>query len=250
MGMTQKWEQKKKSGNVLKKEARALSQEETELQMYQDQLEAQRKGNENSALYTKIQCGQKLTSEEEAKLKELDPKAYMEYKADQIEQEAYEKKLSQCKTKEEAERLHVNKLQSNLSKLKSIVNNPNIPKSEKIKEAQRIQGDTTVTVRIFHEFTLSETYKNMPTEEELKEKHQEGNANNEHETSDNTSEMKIIDSETDTEAVDENISESDRPPVVSESLLQVEKEVVNEIKNKVNHKIGPDEKHHLIDVLS
>ena len=68
---------------------------------------------------------------------------YMEYKADRMEQEAYEKKLKNCKTKEEAERLHVNRMNGKLSELKSIVNNPNIPKSEKLKEAQSILGDTT-----------------------------------------------------------------------------------------------------------
>ena len=32
------------------------------------------------------------------------------------------------------------RMNGNLAELKSIVNNPNIPKSEKLKEAQRIMG--------------------------------------------------------------------------------------------------------------
>ena len=56
-----------------------------------------------------------------------------------------------------------------LSELKSIVNNPNIPKSEKLKEAQRILGDTTKTAQIFHTFTKSAEFKEMPTEEEVME---------------------------------------------------------------------------------
>ena len=43
--MTQKWEQKKSSGNVLKKEEKELSVEERQLKMYQEQLEREREGN-------------------------------------------------------------------------------------------------------------------------------------------------------------------------------------------------------------
>ena len=165
--MTQKWEQKKSSGNILKKEE--LSPEEQQLKMYQEQLEREREGNEYSSIYAKIQSGQELSPAEEDKLRAKDPKMYMEYKADRMEQEAYEKKLKNCKTKEEAERLHVNRMNGKLSELKSIVNNPNIPKSEKLKEAQRILGDTTKTAQIFHTFTKSAEFKELPTEEEVME---------------------------------------------------------------------------------
>ena len=129
--MTQKWEQKKASGNILKKEDTLLSPEEQQIRAFEEQLEKNREGSEYSTIYAKIQSGRKLSPEEEDKLREKDPKMYMEYKAEQIEQEAYEKRLKNCKTKEEAEKLHVNRLNGKLSELKSIVNNPNIPKSEK-----------------------------------------------------------------------------------------------------------------------
>jgi hypothetical protein len=93
----------------------------------------------------------------------------MEYKADRMEQEAYEKKLKNCKTKEEAERLHVNRMNGKLSELKSIVNNPNITKSEKLKEAQRIMCDTTKIAQVFNAFTKSAEFKDIPTEEEVSE---------------------------------------------------------------------------------
>ena len=167
--MTQKWEQKKASGNILKKEVEELSPEEQQVKMYQEQLKKEREGNEYSAIYAKIQSGQSLSPEEEEKIRTKDPKLYMEYKADKLEQEAYEKRLKNCKTKEEAEKLHVNRMNGKLSELKSIVNNPNIPKSEKLKEAQRILGDTTKTTQIFHAFTRSADYKKLPREEELLE---------------------------------------------------------------------------------
>lgn len=160
--MTQQWEHKKLSGNILKKEVKELSLEERQLQIYQEQLEKEREGSEYSAIYAKIQSGQELSPTEEEKLRAKDPKMYMEYKADKMEQEAYEKRLKNCKTKEEAERLHVNRMNGKLSELKSIINNPNIPKSEKLKEAQRILGDTTKTVQVFHTFVQSAEFKEIP----------------------------------------------------------------------------------------
>ena len=163
--LTQKWEQKKNSGNIFQK--KELTPEERQLQNYQEELEKMREGNEYSAIYAKIQSGRELTPAEEDKLRARDPKLYMEYKADKMEQEAYEKKLKNCRTKEEAQKLHVNRMNGKLSELKSIVNNPNIPKSEKLKEAQRILGDTNKTVQAFQEFAKSAEFKELPTEEEI-----------------------------------------------------------------------------------
>ena len=150
--LTQKWEQKKNSGNIVKRQEKELTPEERQLQNYQEDLERMREGNEYSAIYAKIQSGQDLSPAEEEILRARDPKLYMEYKADKMEQEAYEKRLKNCRTKEEAQKLQVNRMNGKLSELKSIVNNPNISKSEKIKEAQRILGDTNKTVQVFQDF--------------------------------------------------------------------------------------------------
>lgn len=165
--LTRQWEQKKNSGNIVKRQEKELTPEERQLQNYQEDLERMREGNEYSAIYAKIQSGQDLSPAEEDKLRARDPKMYMEYKADKMEQEAYVKRLKNCRTKEEAQKLHVNRMNGKLSELKSIVNNPNIPKSEKIKEAQRILGDTNKTVQAFQEFAKSAEFKELPTEEEI-----------------------------------------------------------------------------------
>lgn len=173
MEMTRQWEQKLDSGNLLQKNIKELSPEERELQNYKEQLARERESNEYSMIYAKIQSGQELTPAEEDKLRARDPKLYMEYKADRMEAEAYEKKLRNCRTKEEAQRLHVNRMNGKLTELKSIVNNPNIPKSEKFKQAQRILGDTTRTMEVFHSFAQSGEYKELPTEEEIMKARQE-----------------------------------------------------------------------------
>ncbi|MBR4344225.1 MAG: hypothetical protein IKP88_16250 [Lachnospiraceae bacterium] len=169
MVMQNKWEQKKSTGNINKKEKKELTPQERELQRFREQLEETKKGNEYSAIYSKIQSGQKLSSAEEDKLKAQDMKAYLDYKADQAEQEAFEEKLKNCKTKDEAQRLKTIKMQSNLSKIKNVENDPYISDAEKLRIARQIQGDTTATAKIFDEFTESVEYEKMPTEAELQQ---------------------------------------------------------------------------------
>ncbi len=231
--MTQKWEQKKVSGNFLKKETKELSPQEQQLQMYQEQLEKAREGNEYSAIYAKIQSGQELSPAEEDKLRSKDPKIYMEYKADRMEQEAYEKRLKECKTKDEAEKLHVTRMNGKLSELKSIINNPNIPKSEKLKEAQRIMGDTTKTAQIYHVFTKSEEFKELPTEEEIMEAKQ---------AEAELHEEQLL-GETDETAADtmENIKQPDEE-------LDTEKEVLEEMFELEKKHFGESKKTVKIDV--
>ncbi|MBR3580637.1 MAG: hypothetical protein IKN95_06530 [Lachnospiraceae bacterium] len=169
MVMQNKWEQKKSTGNINKKEQKELTPQERDLQRYREQLEETKKGNEYSALYSKIQSGQKLSPAEEDKLKAQDMKAYLDYKADQAEQEAYEERLKRCRTKDEAQRLQTAKMQGNLSKIKNIENDPYISDAEKLKMARIIQGDTTANAKIYQEFTQSEEYEKMPTEGELQQ---------------------------------------------------------------------------------
>lgn len=221
--MTQKWEQKKLSGNILKKEDTLLSPEEQQIRAFEEQLEKNREGSEYSTIYAKIQSGRKLSPEEEDKLREKDPKMYMEYKAEQMEQKAYEKRLKSCKTKEEAEKLHVNKLSGKLSELKSIVNNPNIPKSEKVKAAQRILGETTKTVQIFQAFTASVDFKKLPTEEELLDSRQIENKSQEEP-------IETEKTEVDTNSVQPNSDALETEKKIMEEMFELEKKHLGETK--------------------
>ncbi len=226
--LTQQWEQKKNSGNIVKRQEKELTPEERQLQNYQEDLEKMREGNEYSAIYAKIQSGQDLSPAEEDKLRARDPKLYMEYKADKMEQEAYEKKLKNCRTKEEAQQLHVNRMNGKLSELKSIVNNPNIPKSEKIKEAQRILGDTNKTVQVFQEFAKSAEFKDLPTEEEImKAKQAEAEYNEENLSVDSNAEGEMREQ---SEATTD-ISASDKK--ILEEMYELEKKHFGEEKKTV-----------------
>ncbi len=226
--LTQQWEQKKNSGNIVKRQEKELTPEERQLQNYQEDLERMREGNEYSAIYAKIQSGQDLSPAEEDKLRARDPKLYMEYKADKMEQEAYEKRLKNCRTKEEAQKLHVNRMNGKLSELKSIVNNPNIPKSEKIKEAQRILGDTNKTVQVFQEFAKSAEFKDLPTEEEImKAKQAEAEYNEESLSVDSNAEGEMREQ---SEATTD-ISASDKK--ILEEMYELEKKHFGEEKKTV-----------------
>lgn len=220
--LTQKWEQKKETGNVLKKEVNEMSPEKKQLQMFQERLEKEREGNEYSAIYAKMQSGQELSPAEEDKLRQHDPKAYMEYKADRMEQEAYEKRLRNCKTKDEAEKLHINRINGKLSELKSIINNANIPKDEKLKEAQRILGETTRTAEVFHTFAKSEEFKELPTENEPKV---------EHEKSKESTELVSLESEMVKEYRQDDVAETEKK--VLEEMYELEEKHFGEQKKSV-----------------
>ncbi len=242
MVMQNKWEQKKSTGNINKKEQKELTPQERELQRYREQLEETKKGNEYSALYSKIQSGQKLSPAEEDKLKAQDMKAYLDYKADQAEQEAYEERLKRCRTKDEAQRLQTAKMQGNLSKIKNIENDPYISDAEKLKMARIIQGDTTANAKIYQEFTQSEEYEKMPTEGELQQlRKMERDAENEEllEIKEDISEGQ----ESESEIVDETTDASNdlKQKVTNEENMKTDaQETVSLIKEKEESYSGSD----------
>ena len=83
--------------------------------------------------------------------------------------ESYKEKLRQCKTKEEVDRVKLQKLGELESSLSSIVNDPAIPKSAKLAKAQEILAKTNNIEAAHLEFVKSADYQSMPTDEEKKE---------------------------------------------------------------------------------
>ena len=241
MVMQNKWEQKKSTGNINKKEKKDLTPQERELQTYKEQLEETKKGNEYSAIYSKIQSGQKLSPAEEDKLKAQDMKAYLDYKADQAEQEAFEEKLKHCKTKDEAQRLKTTKMQSNLSKIKNVENDPYISDAEKLRIARQIQGDTTATAKIFDKFTQSAEYEKMPTEAELQQiRKMEKDAENaamlsEEEKTSDIPEENIVEDD-----VNGDIAKADKVDVIAEKRNGAE-DLVLDAKSKEKEAVNGDD---------
>lgn len=197
MHLTRTWEQKKDSGNIMTKNYDPLSAEKSQMNFFLEKLEQDRENSKYTAIYNKIMNGEELTASEEEELRAHNPQAYNEYKADQAERKAYEEKLRNCNTKEEAERVHNNKILSNFSTMQSIMNNPNIGKAAKLAQAQRILGDTLAAAKIMAKFKASAEYADLPTEEEVQEAQK---AEREAQEVQNTGSETVVKPEADSEA--------------------------------------------------
>lgn len=171
--LTQEWNQKKDSGNVLSKRERNeranWSAEQRQLNDFKEQLEREKEGTKRNEIANKISSGQKLTPEEEQYLASYDPQGLADYKQTQNERKAYEEKLKNCKTKDDVQKLKTTTLGNHLTTLKKIINNPVIPLSEKLKKAQQILGKTKNIQAAEEEFIESGEYEELPTEMEQRE---------------------------------------------------------------------------------
>lgn len=114
----------------------------------------------------KLTYGGNLSPDKMEYLRQKDPKTYAELKNEEMEQKAYEKDLRRCKTKEDVERLKMNRINQSLSVISATKNNPNIPKGQKLgiimKEKRRMDHVNESTAK----FVKSGEYAKLPTEVE------------------------------------------------------------------------------------
>lgn len=90
-----------------------------------------------ASIRAKLEAGGSLTEEERAYLRQHDPQAYQELLQEEQEQAAYERALRSCKTKEEADRLQMNRIGQSLSRIQTVEHDPAIPLHAKLKVAMR-----------------------------------------------------------------------------------------------------------------
>lgn len=171
--LNNKWMQKKESGNVLSKqelnERSTWTSEQFMIADFQDQLEHNRETQKRQKIDNKIMSGGSLSPEEISYLEKNDPVALKKYRETKEEKESYKEKLRQCKTKEEVDRVKLQKLGELESSLRSVVNDPTIPKSAKLAKAQEILAKTNNIEAAHLEFVKSADYQSMPTDDEKKE---------------------------------------------------------------------------------
>lgn len=171
--LNNKWMQKKESGNVLSKqelnERSTWTSEQFMIADFQDQLEHNRETQKRQKIDNKIMSGGSLSPEEISYLEKNDPVALKKYRETKEEKESYKEKLRQCKTKEEVDRVKLQKLGELESSLSSVVNDPTIPKSAKLAKAQKILAKTNNIEAAHLEFVKSADYQSMPTDDEKKE---------------------------------------------------------------------------------
>lgn len=165
--MDSKWQQKKKNGGKsLKME---MSPQEKQIQRYKEDLERMREGRQMSDIDAKLKAGGTLTPEEITYLQRNCPEKYKEYVEIKNEREAYKRQMKSCKTKEDVEKLKMNKMNSFLSEAKSVMNNPNIPKGKKLGLMEKILRRVMGIEKEYVKFVNSGRYHNLPTQEELAE---------------------------------------------------------------------------------
>ena len=194
--LTNKWMQKKDSGNVLSKqeqEKRAnWSADERMIHDYQQQMLDNREKSKERELVNKITAGETLTREEEQYLEQKDPAALKRYRDSKAEKKSYEEKLKNCKTRDEVKRIKTETVNGYLTSIKKIENDPYIPISAKLEKAQEILAKTRNINQAEMKFMQSMAYKNLPTEAdeaiEASEKREAENAQLEAELKENNTE--------------------------------------------------------------
>ena len=211
-----KWKKKKDDINQ-KHNNEELTEEDVLIQSIEEQAENVRKSRDTEQIYTKLKTGQTLSEEEIAYLKEHDPESLSEYEKAQSEKKAYEQQLKNCKTKEDVQRLTLNRMGNFAAKAKSIASNPYIPKNKKIILMNRLNNEVCLIRDAHLKFTESVEYKNMPEEAELAEEKKSDDegisdetdktdiiADNDDTSTTDTDDMPISDIEDTSESVGEN----------------------------------------------
>ncbi len=165
MQMKSVWDLKKKSGDYDAKGA-------TDIQQMLDQIagkteDGSRQQDEKlSEILQKVYAGKKLTSDEMEYLRDKAPLVYKELVAIEEEQKAYERELRRCETKEEVERLRMNKINSSLMTVNAVGSNPNIPEGMKMAIIGQEKRRVDAIVESTEKFVKSGEYAKLPTEAE------------------------------------------------------------------------------------
>lgn len=153
------WQQKKQTGKIFSKE---MTAEEKMIQQYKEDAAKMRENSRLAEISSRIKSGGQLTYDELQYLMRKNPGLYKQYQEIQMEKQAYEEELKNCKTKDEADKLRMNKMNAFVSELKKIVNNPAIPQSEKKAFAEKIIARTAYINKVHNEFIETGKYAALP----------------------------------------------------------------------------------------
>lgn len=209
-----KWQQKKTEIQRPKKE---LTPEQSLIKNFQEQAEQEQENRATAALYSKLKSGGKLSPEEIAYLEKKDPEALRKYREALAEKAAYKEELRNCKTKEDVDKVKLNKLGMFAAEAKNVANSPYIPEAKKVQMMGELLNRISLVQEAHVEFVSSAEYQNLPTEEEILEENRENRENMEEsrlepstEESDDTGETEAseISTEISTEEADVNTSDS------------------------------------------
>lgn len=163
-----KWQQKKNNINA-DKQQKEMTKEERLMANFQEQVDKERESNSHADIYNKLKSGGKLTSQEISYLEEHDPEALRKYREDQAEKAAYERELKNCRTKDDVERVKMNKLGNFTARAKKITNDPYIPADKKVELMNQMNNKLCLVRDAHQKFVKSKQYQDMPSDSELLE---------------------------------------------------------------------------------
>jgi len=166
MEMKMKWQKKQTSRDYTGDKTTSLDSS-TQRQL-EDIRESQKDGSRQMAaqIDLKMMSGKKLSAEEMDYLKEHDPETYKKAKAIEMEREAYERELKNCKTKEEVQRVKASHAAAALDRVNDIKNNPNIPGGKKLELIKQEHFKASALDDTMQAFTKGGEYHKLPTEAE------------------------------------------------------------------------------------
>lgn len=164
--MKMKW-QKKRSSKDYSADGSTTIKDSVQRQL-EDIRESQKDGSKQMAaqIELKMTSGKRLTAAEMEYLKENDPQTYQKAKEIEMEREAYERELKNCKTKEDVERVKAAHAAAALDRVNDVKNNPNIPGGKKLELIKQELFKSSVREEAMQNFVKSGEYKKLPTEAE------------------------------------------------------------------------------------
>ncbi len=171
MKLENKWKQKKAEGNFKSKaNMTALEMKNASFKEYYKRTAEEHEDDKlKETIDSKIAVDAELTQEEMEYLRETNPTLYNKIKSIEKEKKSYEKELKSCKTKEEVDRLKLNKVNQSLSVIKSAESDPNIPQPAKLAIAAGEMRRMNALNKISAKFYKTGGYDRLPTEEEVNE---------------------------------------------------------------------------------
>lgn len=212
-----KWEKRKQEGFSTEGLTERQKDNVNFINAYKEQQELHPEDKEMQRITNKIYAGGDLTEQEMQYLQKKNPVLYQKMRAMEAEAKQYEEDLKRCKTKDEAQRIKMNRINSSVASIRSVENNPNISDADKLAFAQAEQAKMREIEKITTKFIESGAYAALPTDAEKFQTEKELE-----------------------EAKREEMQNTDKKPEVSENIQGTEnrKQETGEVKTATSEEIA------------
>ena len=161
-----KWEKRKQEGFSTEGLTERQKDNANFINAYKEQQEMHPEDKEMQRITNKIYAGGDLTEQEMQYLQKKNPVLYQKMRAMEAEAKQYEEDLKRCKTKDEAQRIKMNRINSSVASIRSVENNPKISDADKLAFAQAEQAKMREIEKITTKFIESGAYAALPTDAE------------------------------------------------------------------------------------